>query len=140
MTTTGTASYSVGDRLPSQRFGPVTAAMIAEFASASGDDNPHALDADAALAAGLDGVVAHGMLSMAWLGRALATWAPGHVLLDWCVRFVAPTRPGDIVACSATVVDITPDAEGERVQMDIEATTERGVATLRGTATLRRAV
>ena len=44
---------------------------LALFAGASGDHNPIHIDIDFARKAGMPDVFAHGMLSMAWLGRLL---------------------------------------------------------------------
>jgi acyl dehydratase len=57
---------------------PISRATLALFAGASGDHNPIHIDLDVARSAGLDDVFAHGMLSMAYLGRLLTGWVPQH--------------------------------------------------------------
>jgi acyl dehydratase len=83
----------------------VTQAQINAYAEVSGDHNPIHLDPDAAQAVGLDGTIAHGMLSMAFVGEMLTDWlsrspqAPGWVA-RLRVRFQAMVRPGDTLICS----------------------------------------
>ena len=49
---------------------------LAAFAQASGDDNPIHLDSGVARSMGFDDVFAHGMLSLAYLGRLLTNHVP----------------------------------------------------------------
>ena len=49
---------------------------LALYCGASGDHNPLHVDIDFARAAGLDDVIAHGMLAMAYLGRFLTDSLP----------------------------------------------------------------
>ncbi|HLZ81280.1 MAG TPA: MaoC/PaaZ C-terminal domain-containing protein, partial [Ktedonobacteraceae bacterium] len=48
---------------------PITQEQLQRYAEASGDHNPIHLDEEAAHHVGLDSVIAHGMLSMAFLGQ-----------------------------------------------------------------------
>jgi acyl dehydratase len=69
-----------GQALPPQEYA-VTRADLRAYAQASGDDNPIHQDEEVALAVGLPGVIAHGMFTLALVGRALESWAggPGRV-------------------------------------------------------------
>ena len=69
-----TVGREAGESLPPLELEPIRRETLAGFAAASGDPNPIHLDRDAARAAGLDDVIAHGMLVMAWLGRARMTF------------------------------------------------------------------
>ena len=69
-------SVTVGDEIAPLALPPLTRATLALYAGASGDHNPVHIDIDFARAAGMPDVFAHGMLSMAWLGRLLTNWAP----------------------------------------------------------------
>ena len=65
------------------------------YAAATGDANPIHLDHQAARAAGLPGVVAHGLLLAAWFFQAAARFRGGpHPLQSARVRFRRPLRPG----------------------------------------------
>lgn len=68
---TTTQSVEVGAELRSLQLKPISRTTLALFAGASGDHNPMHIDIDVAKSAGLEDVFAHGMLSMAYLGRLL---------------------------------------------------------------------
>ena len=121
-----------GDRLEPFPLPPVTRTTLALFAGASGDHNPVHVDLDHARGAGFDDVFAHGMLSMAWLGRALEAWTgPGHVQ-DFGVRFVHLTHVGDQPTCHAVVRGV---AEGV-AHLDLEVRLADGTVTVVGQATV----
>ena len=71
-----------------------TRELIAAYAEASGDRNPIHLDEEAARAAGLPGVIAHGMLQMGLLARVAGD--PARLRRLSC-RFAEVVRPGDTV-------------------------------------------
>ena len=69
----------------------LTRAELIRYAGASGDFNPIHWSDSAARQAGLPGVIAHGMLTMALATRLVTTWAgdPGAVV-ECAVRFTRP--------------------------------------------------
>jgi acyl dehydratase len=58
-----------GTALPDLRKPPITKLQLVKYAGASGDYNLIHTDDETARTVGLDGVIAHGMLSMAFLGE-----------------------------------------------------------------------
>ncbi len=84
----------IGDTLPSLTFGPISRTTLALYAGASQDHNPIHIDTDFARNAGLDDVFAHGMLSMAQLGRLVTDWAGHGKLRGLSSRFTAITPVG----------------------------------------------
>ncbi len=85
---------------------PVTTTQLVRYAGASGDYNRIHYDAPYAEEAGLGGVIAHGMLTMAFMGRALTGWAGEDATVSHiAARFTAPVRPGDVVSVSGTVLE-----------------------------------
>jgi acyl dehydratase len=84
-TTTGEATG--GAALPRLRCGPITREMLARFGQASGDLNRVHLDPEVAIGMGYDDVFAHGMLSMAWVGRLLTNWTSQEAIRSFEVRF-----------------------------------------------------
>ena len=100
-------NIAVGDELPPLTVEPISRTTLALFAGASGDHNPIHIDVDVARSAGLDDVFAHGMLSMAYLGRLLTGWVPQQRLRSWQVRFTAITPVHGQPTCTGTVVSIT---------------------------------
>ncbi len=107
------AAVAVGDELPELRLPAVTRTTLALFAGASGDHNPVHIDIDFARKAGMPDVFAHGMLSVAYLGRLLTGWQPQSRLRSFNARFVAVTHLGNEVVCTGRVTAID-DRDGER--------------------------
>lgn len=125
---------NVGDIIPELKLPPVTRTTLALFAGASGDHNPIHIDIDFARKAGMPDVFAHGMLSMAWLGRLLTAWVPQSQLRTWSVRFLGITHLGDRVTCSGQVVEIF-EANGERrAKLEIQTRNQEGEVKIAGEA------
>ncbi|AKM33118.3 hypothetical protein AB870_22465 [Pandoraea faecigallinarum] len=93
----------------------VTTTQLVRYAGASDDYNRIHYDHAYAQEAGLGGVIAHGMLTMGFMGRAVSDWAgPAAAIVDIEARFNAPVRPGDVVMVVGTVADCAPGSDGRR--------------------------
>jgi acyl dehydratase len=126
----------VGTELPPLALPPISRATLARFGSASGDLNPIHVDIDVARSAGLDDVFAHGMLSMAYLGRLLTGWVPQDRIRTFAVRFAAITPVHGEPTCTGRVTSID-EADGERrADLELAVTLADGTLTLAGTATV----
>ena len=68
---------SIGSALPELRKDAINKLQLVKYAGASGDYNLIHTDDETARRVGLDGVIAHGMLSMAFLGQYLC-WLTGR--------------------------------------------------------------
>jgi len=123
-----------GDELPAFTGEPVSRLALALYCGASGDHNPIHVDLDFARRAGMPDVFAHGMLSMAWLGRLLTGWVPQERIRQFAVRFVAITQLGDAVTCSGKVLDKDP-ASGT-VRLEITTRNQAGEIKLSGEAVI----
>jgi acyl dehydratase len=107
------AAVAVGTELPPLALPPISRTTLALFAGASGDHNPIHIDLDVARSAGMDDVFAHGMLSMAYLGRLLTGWVPQERIRSYGVRFAAITRcTGSRPVPVASPRSRTPTASG----------------------------
>lgn len=127
-------AVNVGDAIPPLVLPPITRIALALYCGASGDHNPLHVDIDFAHQAGLPDVIAHGMLSMAYLGRAVTNWAPQRCLRHYGVRFAAMTLVGDVITCSGKVTEkMVMDGE-RRVRLALQARNQRGEVTLMGDA------
>jgi len=127
-------SLQAGDSLPAFQTEPISRLALALYCGASGDHNPIHVDIDFARAAGQKDVFAHGMLSMAYLGRLLTNWVPQQALRQFGVRFVAITQVGDRVTCRGTVVE-TFEADGERcARLELSTVDADGQVKLSGDA------
>src|SRR5947207_15409392 len=84
-----------GSLLPDLRKPPITKMQLVKYAGASGDYNLIHTDDETARTVGLDGVIAHGMLSMAFLGEYLCWLAGPESARRLAVRLVRLLRPAD---------------------------------------------
>jgi acyl dehydratase len=122
----------VGDTLPPLALPPISRTTLALFAGASGDHNPIHIDIDNARSAGFDDVFAHGMLSMAWLGRLLTGWVSQDRIRSLSVRFAAITPVHASPTCTGTVVAV----DGDSATVDLAVTLADGTTTLTGRAVI----
>lgn len=84
-----------GSELPPQTF-RITRADLIRYAGASGDFNPIHWSERTAVKVGLPGVIAHGMFTMALVGRAVTAWAGApDAIVDYTVRFARPVPVPD---------------------------------------------
>lgn len=124
----------VGDSIPLLELPPISRLTLALYCGASGDHNPIHVDSDFAHSAGMPDVFAHGMLSMAWLGRTLTQWVPQSALRDFSVRFAAITQVGERITCRAQVTEKF-EADGERrVRLSLTTSNAEGQVKLAGDA------
>ncbi|MBO9474497.1 MaoC family dehydratase [Shimia sp. R10_1] len=124
----------VGDTLPPLTFGPISRTTLALYAGASGDHNPIHIDLDFARNAGMDDVFAHGMLSMAQLGRLVTNWAGQDRLRGLSSRFTAITPVGATVTCTGTVTNRFEQHGRVLLTLKLAAHIDDGTQTLRGEA------
>lgn len=108
----------------------VTRTALALYAGASGDHNPVHIDTDACRAVGIPDVFAHGMLSMAYLGRLLTDRFPQDRIRTFAVRFSAITPVNAEPVCAGTVGRV----EDGLAHLDLTVTLPDGTVTLRGSA------
>lgn len=127
---------AVGDCLPDLRFGPVTRAMLARYAAASLDFNPIHIDADFAVSAGQDDVIAHGMLTFGLASRLVAEWAGPERISRLTGKFTALTRVGDLITVSGHVRAIETGAAGPEAVVELVARVD-AVATVVAEARIR---
>ena len=115
------ASLEVGQVIGSKEF-LLTRDSLVRYAGASGDFNPIHYRDDFAKSVGLDGVLAHGMLTMGVAVQVVADWVvdPGKIV-DYGVRFTKPVfvdaNEGAVVVVSGKVGLI--DAENNQVRIDL---------------------
>ncbi|MGV9863012.1 MaoC/PaaZ C-terminal domain-containing protein [Rhodococcus koreensis] len=120
--------------VPELRPGAVTRTTLALFAGASGDHNPIHVDIDSARASGMDDVFAHGMLSMAYLGRLLTDWIPQSRIRELTARFTAITPVHAEPVLTATISEVVTDGAEQRAVLDLGVVLADGTRTLTGTA------
>ena len=124
----------VGSEIPSLELPPISRTTLALYAGASGDHNPIHIDIDFAKKAGMPDVFAHGMLSMAYLGRMLTNWQPQSQLRKFGNRFATITQLRDVITCSGTVVELIEHNGETLARCEIQAAKADGEKTLVGEA------
>lgn len=122
--------YQVDDRIPERHWCP-SDQQLRDYAEASGDFNPIHLDEAYARRAGLGGVIAHGMLTMAQVGAMLTDWmGEGGNLKSFDVRFQGMVRLGEQIKCSG----IIKGKDANTVECDVLVTNDKGEKKLTGSA------
>lgn len=102
---TGPVGLSVGDIVAEQGF-HLTRDTLVRYAGASGDFNPIHYRDDVAVSVGLDGVLAHGMLTMGLAVQPVVEWLGGDSgkVLDYQVRFTRPVLVDGAAGADVRVV------------------------------------
>jgi acyl dehydratase len=114
---------------------PVTKEQLQNYAEASGDNNPIHLDDNFAREAGFPSVIAHGMLSMAFLGDCINFNFPPEQfeLKNFNCRFKKVTFPGDVITCTGKVRAVNADGS---LTVTLWSENQSGEHTLEGEAVL----
>jgi acyl dehydratase len=114
----------IGTTLPSHEF-EINRDLLKQYAEASGDHNPIHQDEAFAKSVGLPDVIAHGMLTMALVGKYISDWAGGpQNVKEFSARFTKPVivPAGKIV--DLTVSAIVTEVTGTGVRLEISATSQ----------------
>jgi acyl dehydratase len=126
----------VGDTLPPLKLPPISRHQLALYCGGSGDHNPIHVDIDFAKKFGFKDVFAHGMLSMAFLGRLVTSWVPQTQVRRLGTRFTSITWVGDNITVTGKVTG-KREANGEKlVDLEVKCTNQNGQDTLQGDATV----
>ena len=95
----------VGAELPEKIF-YLDREMLKRYADASGDQNPIHQNEELALSVGLPNVIAHGMLTMALVGKYISDFAGGSAkVVEFGARFTKP-----VIVPAGQKVDLTVTA------------------------------
>jgi acyl dehydratase len=124
-----------GQELPPWSYKVVREDLV-RYANASGDANPIHQNEEFAKSVGLPDIIAHGMHTMARMGQYVTDWTgdPGAVELfktRFSAMVVVPAGRGATVTVGGKVADTL---DGDRVRIDLVATTQDGAAVAKGEA------
>ena len=98
-------------------------AMLKAYADASGDQNPIHQNEEFALSVGLPNVIAHGMLTMALVGKYVTDWAGGLTAVkEYSARFVKPVIVPVDQKVDLTVSATISEINGDRISITLSAT------------------
>ncbi len=95
---------------------------LIRYSSATGDFNPLHWDHASARAAGLGGVVVHGLLMLSWLAQQASVLGAGPApVVKIKARFRSALRPAEAVRIEATVKSIAPDGSETDIGLRLSA-------------------
>jgi acyl dehydratase len=101
----------------------INRAILKQYADASGDQNPIHQDEVFAKSVGLPDVIAHGMLTMALVGKYVSDIAGGSAnVLELGGRFTKPVIVPAGVDVDLTVSATVTDIEGGKISLSLSAT------------------
>ena len=101
----------------------IDCAMLKAYADASGDQNPIHQNEEFALSVGLPNVIAHGMLTMALVGKYVTDWAGGSAAVkEYSARFIKPVIVPANQKVDLTVSATVTEVEGDRISISLSAT------------------
>lgn len=112
---------------------PITVEQLKDYAKASGDNNPIHLDEKFAHEAGFPSVIAHGMLSMAFMGDCVNYNFPPneYEIKSFSCRFKKVTFPGDKITASGKIKSTNADGS---ITLALWTENQQGEHTLEGEA------
>jgi acyl dehydratase len=123
MTHINIASLEVGQEIGSHTF-HFTRDSLVRYAGASGDFNPIHYRDDFAKSVGLDGVLAHGMLTMGAAVQVAVDWVgDAGKVIDYVVRFTKPVFVDAATGADVLVIGKVGsiDLETNTVRIDLSA-------------------
>jgi|ERR1700733_1538336 len=124
----------VGDTIGSLIGGLISRQLLALYAGASGDRKLLHIDLDYARGAGRDDVIAHGMLSMAWISRLLIERFGPQGLRHLETRSLAPAPVHATVRFLGEVATVVREGELTLVGIDVRAELQDGTLSALGAA------
>lgn len=130
--------WKEGVSLATQTRGPITREDLVRYAEASGDDNRIHLDDQFAQQAGFPSVIAHGMLSMAYLADLVRFNFPDAEfrVAQLKSRFRKVTFPGDTLELGGEVRKEGGDQENRQLTVHLWARNQKGEVTTDGEVVL----
>ncbi len=117
----GPPDWSLGYELEERTTPPVGRDQLRKYADASGDPNPIHLSDEAADAAGLPGVIAHGMLTVATMGLLFSPYLEyGHVE-SFRSRFSGMVFLGDRLRVGGRATEVRETTGGRLYAFEVYA-------------------
>lgn len=126
-------SYQAGDKLPEIVKDPIVKVQLVMYAGASGDFNTIHTDDEAARSRGLKGVIAHGMLSMGFLGQLAESAFGAGSTHKLEVNFRGMVDAGEVITLRGEVKEVREDSGRQLAICEIEAVNSAGDIVTSGT-------
>jgi 3-hydroxybutyryl-CoA dehydratase len=117
----------------------VTRENIQRYAQASRDFNPIHIDEEFARSTPAGGIIAHGMLVLAYVSQMMTAafgkyWISGG---RFNVRFKAPARPGDTLDIQGKIEKLQKDVDQTVVNCSVLCSNQKGETVINGEAIVR---
>ena len=112
----------VGANLPEKVF-YLDRELLKRYADASGDQNPIHQNEEFAVSVGLPNVIAHGMLTMALVGKYVSDFAAGSAkVVEFGARFTKPVIVPADEKVDLTVTATVAEIAGGKISLTLSAT------------------
>ncbi|HEX2728983.1 MAG TPA: MaoC/PaaZ C-terminal domain-containing protein, partial [Rubrobacteraceae bacterium] len=117
----GIPAWNVGEELAERTLPPVSRLQLIKYAGASGDYNPiHTID-EAAEEAGLPGIIAHGMLTVATMGLLFSPYLEHGYVKTFRSRFSGMVFLDDVLRVGGRVIGTEDTEEGRLYTCEVYA-------------------
>ena len=117
-----TTNIEVGFAIP-ERVVLIDRQMLKDYADASGDQNPIHQNEEVAVSVGLPNVIAHGMLTMALVGKYVTDWSGGTASVkEFGARFIKPVIVPANTDVDLTVTAVISAVDTHSITLDLTAT------------------
>ncbi|MET0660596.1 MAG: MaoC/PaaZ C-terminal domain-containing protein [Steroidobacteraceae bacterium] len=130
------SAVSVGTRVDALQVPPIDREVLANYADASGDHAAVHLDTEYARAMGFSDVIAHGLLVMAYLGRAVTSWRHTREMREFSCRFMTVTYVDDRLTCDGAVTAIRAVGPDRLADLELRVINQDGDVKIKGNATV----
>ena len=117
----GLPDWRLGDELEERTLPPINRDQLRLYAEASGDPNPIHLSDAAAEAAGLPGVIAHGMLTVATMGLLFSPYLEHGYVKGFQSRFSGMVSLGDVLVVGGRATGVEETSEGRLYAFEVYA-------------------
>lgn len=117
----GVPAWNVGDELAERTLPPIDRLQLIKYAGASGDYNPIHLVDEAAEEAGLSGVIAHGMLTVATMGLLFSPYLEHGYVKTFRSRFSGMVFLGDVLRVGGRAAAVEDIVEGRLHTFEVYA-------------------
>ncbi len=114
-------SWNVGDELEGRTLPPVDRMRLIKYAGASGDFNPIHLVDEAAEEAGLPGIIAHGMLTVATMGLLFSPYLEHGYMKGFRSRFSGMVFLDDVLRVGGRASGLEETGEGRLYAFEVYA-------------------
>jgi 3-hydroxybutyryl-CoA dehydratase len=130
-----TQGWAIGDPLPSL-IKKITKEKIDQYEEILGIGNPVHFDEEYARSTPFGGVIAHGLMSTAYISESLMEVFPWEWVHDgeMEIRFLHPVRPGDVVQTQSGLKEKKSSEKGVILIFDVACENQHGETVLLGTA------